>query len=491
LGEAETALARADEAEATAEPGWGAALLEGLRGNALMALGRKDEALDAYLRSLAAKQENGAHALDVAFSHNLVGEAAGALGRFDLAAAHLRDALGLQRSAGAGQQRQLAATLTNLGIALYRSERAGEAEAALREALALDPTLALAEETLIKVLYATGQRAEADARCEDRFRRCSFVVQPPPADAAGTLLLLWSFNGTVPHAYLLAGLPMQVVNWHIEYASPDHEQALPRYDLVLNLIGDADEGERALRHALAFKQRCAQRMLNDPARIMRTHRHEVAARLAGIEDLVIPRTVQLSAAKLQDTTPDAVLHGLGLDWPILLRHAGKHGGDTVSLVRDAAMLHHALAEVSPDASVYVTAFHDYADAGGFFRKYRVIFVDRVPYPYHLAISPKWLVHYFSAEMEDHAWKLDEERRFLDDMESSLAAPAMRVLREVAARMDLDYCGIDFSILPDGRVLFFECNATMLVHTEAEDGRLAHKNVAVGRIVSAFQGMLRK
>jgi hypothetical protein len=155
------------------------------------------------------------------------------------------------------------------------------------------------------------------------------------------------------------------------------------------------------------------------------------------------------------------------------------------------MLHHALAEVSPDASVYVTAFHDYADAGGFFRKYRVIFVDRVPYPYHLAISPKWLVHYFSAEMEDHAWKLDEERRFLDDMESSLAAPAMRVLREVAARMDLDYCGIDFSILPDGRVLFFECNATMLVHTEAEDGRLAHKNVAVGRIVSAFQRMLRK
>jgi hypothetical protein len=56
-------------------------------------------------------------------------------------------------------------------------------------------------------------------------------------------------------------------------------------------------------------------------------------------------------------------------------------------------------------------------------------------------------------------------------------------------MELDYAGVDFSLLPDGRVLLFEANATMLVHPEAKDGPLAHKNPAIERILAAFQALL--
>ena len=56
-------------------------------------------------------------------------------------------------------------------------------------------------------------------------------------------------------------------------------------------------------------------------------------------------------------------------------------------------------------------------------------------------------------------------------------------------MDLDYAGVDFSMLPDGRVLLFEANATMLVHPEDPDGVLAHKNPAIERIFEAFRAML--
>jgi glutathione synthase/RimK-type ligase-like ATP-grasp enzyme len=56
-------------------------------------------------------------------------------------------------------------------------------------------------------------------------------------------------------------------------------------------------------------------------------------------------------------------------------------------------------------------------------------------------------------------------------------------------MGLDYAGVDFSLLPDGRVLLFEANATMLVHPEAADGPLAHKNPAIEQILSAFREML--
>jgi hypothetical protein len=56
-------------------------------------------------------------------------------------------------------------------------------------------------------------------------------------------------------------------------------------------------------------------------------------------------------------------------------------------------------------------------------------------------------------------------------------------------LGLDYGGIDFTLLPDGRVFVFEANATMLVHRERENGVLAYKNRYVQRIVGGFGAML--
>lgn len=141
--------------------------------------------------------------------------------------------------------------------------------------------------------------------------------------------------------------------------------------------------------------------------------------------------------------------------------------------------------------MYVTAFHDYASNDRLYRKYRVIYIDRKPYPYHLAISLHWLVHYFSADMEAHPWKRAEELRFLEDPRAALGERAFAVIEAIGQRMDLDYCGIDFTLLPDGRVLLFEANATMLVHPEDETSVLARKNPYVGRIFTAFGELVRQ
>jgi glutathione synthase/RimK-type ligase-like ATP-grasp enzyme len=71
---------------------------------------------------------------------------------------------------------------------------------------------------------------------------------------------------------------------------------------------------------------------------------------------------------------------------------------------------------------------------------------------------------------------------------------MRVMRVIAAigkQLDLDYGGIDFTLLPGGQVLVFEANATMLAHFERETGILAHKNPYVHRIVDAFERMMSR
>ena len=72
---------------------------------------------------------------------------------------------------------------------------------------------------------------------------------------------------------------------------------------------------------------------------------------------------------------------------------------------------------------------------------------------------------------------------------AIGAEAWTAVQAIGAAMGLDYAGADFSLLPDGRVLLFEANATMLVHPEAADGKLAHKNPAIERIFAAFRAML--
>jgi glutathione synthase/RimK-type ligase-like ATP-grasp enzyme len=68
---------------------------------------------------------------------------------------------------------------------------------------------------------------------------------------------------------------------------------------------------------------------------------------------------------------------------------------------------------------------------------------------------------------------------------------MAAVTAIGQRLDLDYAGVDFTRLPDGRVLVFEANATMLVHRERPGGPLAHKNPHVERIVAAFESLLAR
>ena len=152
----------------------------------------------------------------------------------------------------------------------------------------------------------------------------------------------------------------------------------------------------------------------------------------------------------------------------------------------------ALAAIEADGDLYATAFHDYRSPDGYWRKYRVIFVDRRPYPYHLAADLRdWMVHHGTADMTADAARRAEEQRFLDDPEAALGVRATAAIGEIGRGLDLDYAGVDFSVLGDGRVLVFEANATMLVHPEDPDGVFAYKNGTVAAIVAAFDAMLMR
>jgi Tfp pilus assembly protein PilF len=392
----------------------------------------------------------------------------------DLAAAHT-----INGDTDAAEAALAAAHRTVPGAAALRWTRLGTfrrrlgdlpgAAAAFTAALEADPACNAARHNLATTLTRLGRPAEAKPHRDQALQRECVFTQPGPAPAV--LILATAQDGNIPLEHLLPEGAATRIWWFIDHARDPRTQPLPPYDVVFNGIADPDTSQGADAKLATFLAICRKPVLNDPARIAHTRRDRLPARAAGL-DLVIPAIRRLDAAMKVD-----------IPAPVLIRAAGAHGGDGVIRLTDWS----ALTAPLP-APCYVSAFHDTRSPDGFCRKYRMIFVDRVAYPYHLAISSDWLVHYFSADMAAHPWKLAEEAAFLADPLAALGARAYDAIAALGRRLDLAYCGVDFTVLPDGRALIFEANATMLVHPET--GTLAHKNPHIHRITDAVLQMIQ-
>jgi len=350
-----------------------------------------------------------------------------------------------------------------------------------------DTLVAIAYQTLAATCEARGEHAEARRRLDLAYARKSIFRQPAPGAAFTTLVLATRGAGNISYAQMMPRDRFDRTVCYMEHASPEQMATVGPYAVVLNAIGDPDIALNSRGAVLDFVAKCDKPVLNPPDRVEATFRHRIAETLAGIEDLVAPLTIRLAAAEIAEHGLARLVERAGLAPPIIVRPAGSHGGQGVELATNGETLGATWLAESADA--YVTAFHDYRSADGAYRKYRMIFVNRVPYPYHLAISAHWMVHHRSAGMEDDPIRIAEEMAFLRDPESTIGARAMAALRAIARRLDLDYGGIDFSVTSEGQVLLFEANATMLTHLEPTDGPFAAKNAYIAPILTAFQAHL--
>jgi glutathione synthase/RimK-type ligase-like ATP-grasp enzyme len=259
---------------------------------------------------------------------------------------------------------------------------------------------------------------------------------------------------------------------------------MPAFDLVFNAIADPDVGLQDLGAAERFLRDVSRPILNPPSKVPETRRDRLKALLEGIESTIVPETRRLDSAALEEFAAS------GTSGPFLLRTAGTHGGDDLARIERAQ---EALdyAELRPAEFYYLSHFFDYRNGDGHYRKYRLIFIDRKVYPYHLAIMEDWKVHYFRADMAEDAWKRAEEARFLEDYRSVFGAAGARALTAIAERIDLDYAGIDCARLDDGRVLVFEANPAMLVHLDDREIDFPYKHRFVPRIQAAMSALILK
>ena len=368
--------------------------------------------------------------------------------------------------------------LFNLGTAYYGAGYFGAAARWYRLALTIDPALVIAHRNLACILFDLGCKEEAQHHRDHAYRQqCLFTV-PAVQERRRVLILGASGYGNIPLKFLLPQHVNTQITWFTEYATPESVACLPPYDIVLNGVGDPDLDGPTYAPSCDFLRVCARPALNHPANVARTRRDRLPALLQGIPGLDIPPVLRVAA----DQT--AVPPGFG--FPLLVRPAASHGGD--GLLRIDAVDQLRALDWDSAGAWYLSPFRDYRSSDGFWRKYRIIYVAGEPYPYHLAISSHWLVHYVTADMRPDPAKLREEQHFLEQPEAVLGPAGMAAIREIGRRLCLDYAGVDFTMLPDGRVLVFEANATMLVHPET-DRALAYKNPFVTRILDAFEAML--
>ena len=381
----------------------------------------------------------------------------------------------------AGAHAALAAAYLSVGI-LDGAEHHG------RRALAADPGQAVASQTLAEVLERRGETDAAQALLNTAYARQSLFVESARESRLTVLVLATQGAGNIPYRHLMPPHLYTRLIWYMEHAREDQFAALPPFDLTFNTIGDPDLAAPTEAAVARFLAQNRQPLLNDPAKVARTHRDRASALFADLEDVVTPVAVRIGAAAIDHLGLDLAVGRAGLSPPVLVRPIGSHGGRGLERAESDEALE-AVAARLPGQDAYVTQYVDYRAADGLYRKGRMIFIDRRPYPYHWAVSQHWLVHYETAGMGGDAARQAEERRFLLDPCAVIGERAMAAIRRIGERLDLDYCGVDFSILADGRLLVFEANATMFAHPEPADSELAYKNAAVGQIVEAFQAHL--
>jgi glutathione synthase/RimK-type ligase-like ATP-grasp enzyme len=376
----------------------------------------------------------------------------------------------------------------NLANLLLRANRYTEAREHYERALRVDPDHAPAHQGLGAVLADLGDRAGAREHFRRGFRGHAVSTLPYRGDKppVALLQLVSSGGGNIPTGLFLDDTRFLTTVVVADQLDPPTK--LPPHQLIFNAIGDADLCEPALLAAARIVAGASVPVINDPAAVMKTGRIGNALRLAGIEGVRTARTVAMARQLLASADGAAALAAQGLAFPLLLRSPGYHTGRNFVLVETAADLA-AAAQSLPGAELLAIEYLDARGGDGKARKFRVMMIDGALYPLHLAISENWKVHYFTSEMADRPDHRTEEAKFLKDMPAVLGVRAMGALKAIQAALGLDYAGIDFGLSPQGDILLFEANATMVIAKPSDDARWAYRRGAIDRVLEAVVAML--
>ena len=225
--------------------------------------------------------------------------------------------------------------------------------------------------------------------------------------------------------------------------------------------------------------------INAPAQVAMLARDRLAARLGPLPGLAIPRV-----QRLEPSTAGAVLAAGGWRFPLLLRPGTSHAGQGLEKLEEAAALPAYLAAHAAEW-FYATEFIDYRSPDGQFRKYRIAFIEGVPFLCHLAVSDHWMIHYLNAGMTESAAKRAEEAAAMAGFETGFGRRHRASLAALDQAIGLDYHAVDCAETQDGRLLVFEADNAAILHMMDPPELFAYKRPQMRRVFAAFAELLQR
>lgn len=436
-------------------------------GNARRRLGQWEAASTAYRKALSLGPTLGGAEL-------YLGTAAKLEGRLPDARRHLETAVA-QAPDSAEAQSELA------HIALLEQDVEGAIEG-FERSTALDPDFAWAEIGLATALAEAGRSQEAHQASLRAVEKRRSYERPCRALAPeGRVLVLKGVEDrhfrlrSNDEVDLLAGMNnaddhfdlqrFRVTSYYLDGLEPGREaEGLPDCDIVFNAISDPDAMPRSLAAAARLAEAVSLPVVNQPEDIALTARDETYRLFRDLDGIFMPKMARLKDPPGEKAEVEALLEAQDIAPPLLVRRTGTHTGASMEKMDNAAQLANYLA-ASPGGEFYITAFHDFAREGGDYVKMRVYFIGGRILPSQLFISPEWYVRAAGPVLERmlrNDVMMKESEAFMADPEGYLGAAAWGALSALQERLPLDYFGVDFTRLPDGRLMVFEANPVMRI-----------------------------
>jgi len=257
------------------------------------------------------------------------------------------------------------------------------------------------------------------------------------------------------------------------------------FHILVNLITDPDQNPMTLQILEKVLRNYKGRLLNPPSAVQRTTRDQVARALDGIEGLVVPKVARFVG---KGPVALAAIAKAQCTFPAILRSIGTHSGRILGIVDSPEEV---VRRIDPRQTYFLTQFVPTRCADGLYRKLRVFFIGEQQVIRHLLISNHWNVHSPARDkfMADRPELVAEERETVVGGIAALPERTQQILRQIKARMRLDFFGADLDPREDGSLVLFEANPTMNFFPFSEDPQFVPLEIALERAAEAFGAML--
>jgi len=276
-------------------------------------------------------------------------------------------------------------------------------------------------------------------------------------------------------------------------SQPSARNQIPQPDLVINnhANGELVLAGGNLAGLIGLFDSFGVPVVNHPTKVIQTTRDVSAKLLADIPGILVPKTRRFSST---GKTPEEMAQEIEkqYDYPLIVRTLVCQEGKGMTKVDSRDALAAALSSGFPE-NFFVTEFVDSRGENKFFRKIRAAIVrdeiifTRVDYDSH------WSVHGRKSDERvafylENAHLLHEEKQICKDPEAGLGRSAVQSLRAIRDRIPLDVFGVDFDVDADGRLVFYETNATMNLFSTARE-EVPYPKEAEDHLKLAFQRYL--